>query len=416
MLEVRIRACHVHGRFATRDNVRPSFPLARALDAPSRDTNRIVLPPASFLHEKEKIEQRWPAAVEFIHARGMNETFDGDIDDIGIIMQGGMYNGVIRRCARLGLADIWGETRVPLYVMNVTYPIVDREVIEFCRGKKAVLMVEEGQPEFIEQALHKILRNADIPAKLHGKDLFPMAGEYTSQVMGAAIGAFIRRWARMCCRHPPARRTSTGSRSTTRSGRWPTSVPPRPPGFCTGCPERPIFSAMKLVEKELGIRTAGRKTRRPRRHHVGQRADLVVDLDPVDVRCTCGRPGSTSDRQRRMKAPIAAVMTWGGVLAGHREQILAHALGWECPTLRRILCSRGLLKSQLGWPPSTISTGLSLAERRDLSSQPDRVSREFITSSGAARARPRCRQGRLQAGERQMMTPLYMPPCMIDAD
>src|SRR5881628_3607066 len=95
MLEVRIRACHVHGRFATRDNVRPTFPLARALDTPSRDTNRIVLPPASFLHEKEKIEQRWPAAVEFIHARGMNETFDGDIDDIGIIMQGGMYNGVI---------------------------------------------------------------------------------------------------------------------------------------------------------------------------------------------------------------------------------------------------------------------------------------------------------------------------------
>ena len=70
MLEVRIRACHVHGRFAARDNDRPSFPLARALEAPSRDTNRIVLPPASFLHEKEKIEQRWPAAVEFIHARG----------------------------------------------------------------------------------------------------------------------------------------------------------------------------------------------------------------------------------------------------------------------------------------------------------------------------------------------------------
>ncbi|MGE4341151.1 MAG: thiamine pyrophosphate-dependent enzyme, partial [Pigmentiphaga sp.] len=26
----------------------------------------------------------------------------------------------------------------------------------------------------------------------------------------------------------------------------------RPPGFCTGCPERPIFSALKLVERELG--------------------------------------------------------------------------------------------------------------------------------------------------------------------
>ena len=30
------------------------------------------------------------------------------------------------------------------------------------------------------------------------------------------------------------------------------TVPPRPPGFCIGCPERPIFAAMKMVEKELG--------------------------------------------------------------------------------------------------------------------------------------------------------------------
>jgi indolepyruvate ferredoxin oxidoreductase alpha subunit len=30
------------------------------------------------------------------------------------------------------------------------------------------------------------------------------------------------------------------------------SVEARPPGFCTGCPERPIFTAMKLVERELG--------------------------------------------------------------------------------------------------------------------------------------------------------------------
>jgi indolepyruvate ferredoxin oxidoreductase alpha subunit len=29
-------------------------------------------------------------------------------------------------------------------------------------------------------------------------------------------------------------------------------VPARPAGFCTGCPERPIFAAMKLVEKEMG--------------------------------------------------------------------------------------------------------------------------------------------------------------------
>ena len=29
-------------------------------------------------------------------------------------------------------------------------------------------------------------------------------------------------------------------------------TPARPPGFCTGCPERPVFTAIKLVEKEVG--------------------------------------------------------------------------------------------------------------------------------------------------------------------
>src|SRR5215467_2953402 len=66
MLQVRIRACHVHGRFETRDNVRPSFTLRDAMENPRRATDRIVLPPASYLHEKEKIEKRWPAAVKFI--------------------------------------------------------------------------------------------------------------------------------------------------------------------------------------------------------------------------------------------------------------------------------------------------------------------------------------------------------------
>src|SRR4051794_41426385 len=80
MLEVRIRSCHVHGRFVAKDNQRPTFTMAQALENPRRDTNRIVLPPASYLHEKEKIEQRWPAAISFIRERKLNEFFHGDVD------------------------------------------------------------------------------------------------------------------------------------------------------------------------------------------------------------------------------------------------------------------------------------------------------------------------------------------------
>src|SRR6201993_3835559 len=50
MLELRIRACHVHGRFTAKNNVRPKFTLKDAMEQPRRDASRIVLPPGSFLH------------------------------------------------------------------------------------------------------------------------------------------------------------------------------------------------------------------------------------------------------------------------------------------------------------------------------------------------------------------------------
>src|SRR3954451_23017872 len=86
MLELRIRACHVYGTFTARDNVRPAFTLKDALDNPLRETNRIVLPPASYAQEREKVEKRWPAAVRFVQEYKLNELFDGEAADIGMVM------------------------------------------------------------------------------------------------------------------------------------------------------------------------------------------------------------------------------------------------------------------------------------------------------------------------------------------
>lgn len=253
MLEVRIRCCHVTGSFIAKDNRRPAFSLAEALDNPVRDTSRIVLPPASFQHEKEKVEKRWPAAIEYIRTHRLNETFGDDgRADIGIVMQGGMYNGVIRALTRLGLADVWGNTRVPLHVLNVTYPLVDDELVAFCRGKRAVLMVEEGAPEYLEQALAHILRKADCPTRLEGKGIFPVAGELTATVMLDAMTAFVERHAPDLLGNRPPVPDARPILADPKVKALADVVPPRPAGFCTGCPERPIFAAMKLVEKELG--------------------------------------------------------------------------------------------------------------------------------------------------------------------
>ena len=146
MLELRIRACHVHGRFATKANKRPTFTLKDAINNPQRDTSRIVLPPASYAQEQEKITERWPAAVKFIQDHQVNEFFAEGAQDFGIVMQGGLYNSVLRSLELLGLADAFGNSRVPLYVLNITYPLIDAEFIRFCAGKRGILLGEEGQP------------------------------------------------------------------------------------------------------------------------------------------------------------------------------------------------------------------------------------------------------------------------------
>jgi indolepyruvate ferredoxin oxidoreductase, alpha subunit len=262
MLQLRIRACHVHGHFVAGANRRPAFSVRDALENPQRDVSRIVLPPASFVHEQEKVKDRWPAAVRFIEENRLNEFFSEDADDIGIIVQGGCYNTLLRALERLGLADVYGNTQVPLYVMNVAYPLIDSEVLRFCEGKRAVLVVEEGQPNFVEQNLATILRQAGSATALHGKDMLPVAGEYTAAELLKGARAFGERYGRLQPLPVPApvrkiiplKEVAEIGVDAAPEPALPLghSVHARPPGFCTGCPERPIFSAMKLVERELG--------------------------------------------------------------------------------------------------------------------------------------------------------------------
>ena len=304
MLELRIRACHVHGSFITKDNQKPKYTVREALENPVRDVNRIVLPPASFLHEQDKINKRWPAAVKFIRDRGLNETFAGRHSHLGIILQGGMYNGVIRALQGLGMADVWGNTLVPLHVLNVTYPLVDEDLATFCAGKQAVLMVEEGAPDYLEQALNTALRRADINTKIAGKDVLPMAGEYTAGVLSEGVRKFFERYDAGLLRTTAPSPAKVLASAEVKA--LATTVPPRPPSFCTGCPERPIFSAMTLVQQELGT------------HHIA--GDIGCHLfalnEPFNIgSSTMGYglgPSSTSAMQAPGARRAIAVMGDGG--------------------------------------------------------------------------------------------------------
>ncbi|MGH8668651.1 MAG: thiamine pyrophosphate-dependent enzyme, partial [Burkholderiales bacterium] len=243
MLELRIRACHVQGSFRTRANRAPAISKRKFLQDPDFDYGRICLPPATYAQEKQKIDVRWPAAVRFIKEKKLNEAFPGDMRDVGIVCQGGLYNAVIRALQMLGLADPFGASRVPIYCLNVTYPLVPEEIVDFCAGKESVLIVEEGQPAFIEeQVLATLRRHAADGVKVRGKDVLPMAGEYTGEVIFTGISGFLGR----------ADAVEPIHSLKSKAAELLAGLPARPPGFCVGCPERPVFSAMKLLEKDSG--------------------------------------------------------------------------------------------------------------------------------------------------------------------
>jgi len=254
MLELRIRACHVTGEFATKNNRKGIVSALDKLTGPPRfNYARLSHPPATFTQERLKVSERLPAAREFIRVNKLNEFIPGDVGDVGIIVMGGLTNSVLRALERMGLADVYGVSRIPIFVLNVVYPLVPEQIREFCVGKRSVMVVEEGYPDYIEQAVNVELRRADIPTRVLGKGPLPSTGEYTSDVLLEGLASFLQNEkpqgidgemlaekARGLVAHKAKAAAALGP------------LPPRPPAFCTGCPERPVFSAIKLMQRELG--------------------------------------------------------------------------------------------------------------------------------------------------------------------
>ncbi|WP_427913662.1 thiamine pyrophosphate-dependent enzyme [Ramlibacter sp. MMS24-I3-19] len=254
ILELRIRACHVRGSFEASDNVPPAISTRELMENPATfDYMRLAHPPVTFRHEKLKAEERIPAARRYIVENGLNELMPGKHADLGIIVQGGMHNGLVRALQQLGMADAFGNADIPLLVLNVTYPLVPEQVADFCVGKRGVLVVEEGQPEYIEQEIATHLRRRDIQTRLHGKDLLPMGGEYSVEVLSQGLVQFAAAYLPGSATEQARRWLDANrERRAAVAAALDKPLPNRPPSFCVGCPERPVFSALKLAQQQMG--------------------------------------------------------------------------------------------------------------------------------------------------------------------
>jgi indolepyruvate ferredoxin oxidoreductase alpha subunit len=138
-----------HARPVRRERQPPAGVLRRRMRCPPprRSYDRIILPrrrPTA--RSAEKIERRWPAAVEFVVRHALNERYDGELDDVGIVLQGGSTTRCFVRSSGWASPNVFGASRVP-------FVRPQRDLPRWCRrssrssppGKRALLVVEEGQ-------------------------------------------------------------------------------------------------------------------------------------------------------------------------------------------------------------------------------------------------------------------------------
>ena len=254
ILQLRIRACHLTGSFVCKDNVAPALSMRHRAEAPpAPNPSHMSHPPHTFAHERQKVMERLPAARRFIVEHGINEVLGAAAEDIGLVVQGGLHNTLMRALQMAGLLEGEGDSRYPVLVLNATYPLVHEQLVAFCAGKRAVLVIEEGHPEFIELEVAAALAREGSSCKVRGKAAFANAGEYNGETMLHGITHFVTEFAPSVDLSAAAawRAEVDAARQRARE-LLDGEVPPRPPGFCAGCPERPVFAAMKLAGGDVG--------------------------------------------------------------------------------------------------------------------------------------------------------------------
>ncbi|MEI2387008.1 indolepyruvate ferredoxin oxidoreductase subunit alpha [Breoghania sp. JC706] len=256
MMQLRIRACHVQGEFTARNNVKPAHGTNSKFSEPADFFYpRLAHPPVIYSQEVNKVSERIPAARAYIREHGLNDRIAGTKPSrLGLVIQGGLYNTVMRQLGEMGLADENGTPDIDILCLNVTYPLVPDELIAFARDKDRVLVIEEGNPAYMEQQMLRMTVDAGLSTRIDGKNYLPEAGEYTGEVLAAGLGRyFLENGGNILDLDAIRRRMERMEKVRAAAGALlEAPLPPRQPTFCTGCPERPVFGAIKLAERTVG--------------------------------------------------------------------------------------------------------------------------------------------------------------------
>ena len=196
--------------------------------------SKYVMAPANAIKRHPFVEQRMKDLEKWSETSGVNriETLkqvQGDIlgvsgDKVGIITSSTSYQYV---------KEVLGDS-VNILKLGMVNPLPADMIRKFAEGLEKLIVVEELDP-----IIETFVRGLGLKCEIHGKDMFPICGEFSQNLVAAAFG-----------REVPQGKKLDG-----------VQIPVRPPIMCAGCPHRGMFYALNKLKVtvfgDIGCYTLG---------------------------------------------------------------------------------------------------------------------------------------------------------------
>ena len=184
--------------------------------------SKYVMAPANAIKRHPFVEQRMKDLEKWSETSGVNRLEKAD-SKTGIITSSTSYQYV---------KEVLGDS-VNILKLGMVNPLPADMIRKFADGLEKLIVVEELDP-----IIETFVSGLGLSVEIHGKDMFPICGEFSQNLVAAAFGKEVH----------------TGKKLDT-------AIPVRPPIMCAGCPHRGMFYALNKLKVtvfgDIGCYTLG---------------------------------------------------------------------------------------------------------------------------------------------------------------
>jgi len=199
-----------------------------------KDRLWLVYTPTGARRNRPLMLERFEAIKKAVNTLPYNQLRLADSAKLGIIACGLSHSYTLEAVKWLGIED-----QVSVLKIGTPHPLPEELVIRLLKSAGEILVVEELDP-FVELHVKAIAGEANIPVKIHGKDLVPRVGELSTRVVTEAI-------AKLTDTKPPVDFAQLDKLEQEVAP----LLPWRPPTLCPGCPHRASFHAINIAARRV---------------------------------------------------------------------------------------------------------------------------------------------------------------------